>query len=592
MGKTQVIVGLGSCGIAAGARKTYNEFQRIMQADKLDFELKKTSCIGMCFREPLVEVIDESGAYLYGEVDPQRVDEIIEKHIKKFSPIPEYIVQSDKYPSKDQQFFDGQVKISLRNCGHIDPESIAEYEARDGYKAIRKIAAGNISPDKVIQDVLDSGLRGRGGGGFPTGMKWKFARNNQSERKYVICNADEGDPGAFMDRSILEGDPHGVLEGMIICGYAIGASEGYIYCRAEYPLAIKRLNIAIAQARDKGYLGKDVFGISGFDFDIIIKEGAGAFVCGEETALIASIEGMRGMPRRRPPFPAEAGLWKNPTNINNVETFINIPWIIYNGPDAYASYGTEKSKGTKVFALTGKIRHGGLVEVPMGITIKDIIYKLGGGITGDKKFKAVQLGGPSGGCIPEHLSHTQVDYDSVNATGAIMGSGGMVVMDETTCVVDIAKFFLDFTQKESCGKCTFCRLGTKRMLEILTRITEGEGKEEDIQTLEELAETIKDSSLCGLGQTAPNPVLTTIKYFRDEYEAHIRDRKCPAISCKKLLTYTVIEENCTGCMACIKGCPVDAIEGEKKQTHKILQDVCIRCGVCFTKCKFEAIRVS
>jgi len=379
---------------------------------------------------------------------------------------------------------------------------------------------------------------------------------------------------------------------MIICGYAIGASEGYIYCRAEYPLAIKRLNIAIAQARDKGYLGKDVFGISGFDFDIIIKEGAGAFVCGEETALIASIEGMRGMPRRRPPFPAEAGLWKNPTNINNVETFINIPWIIYNGPDAYASYGTEKSKGTKVFALTGKIRHGGLVEVPMGITIKDIIYKLGGGITGDKKFKAVQLGGPSGGCIPEHLSHTQVDYDSVNATGAIMGSGGMVVMDETTCVVDIAKFFLDFTQKESCGKCTFCRLGTKRMLEILTRITEGEGKEEDIQTLEELAETIKDSSLCGLGQTAPNPVLTTIKYFRDEYEAHIRDRKCPAISCKKLLTYTVIEENCTGCMACIKGCPVDAIEGEKKQTHKILQDVCIRCGVCFTKCKFEAIRVS
>ena len=583
---------MGSCGIAAGANKTYNEFQRIMQSDKLDFDLRKTSCIGMCFREPLVEVIDENGSFLYGEVDTARVDEIIDKHIKKFTPIAEYIVQSDKFPSKDQQFFDSQVKISLRNCGHIDPESIDEYEARDGYKAIRKIAIGNISPDQVIQDVLDSGLRGRGGGGFPAGMKWKFARNNQSDSKYVICNADEGDPGAFMDRSILEGDPHGVLEGMIICGYAIGASEGYIYCRAEYPLAIKRLNIAIEQAREKGYLGKNIFGINGFDFDIIIKEGAGAFVCGEETALIASIEGARGMPRRRPPFPAEAGLWKHPTNINNVETFINIPWIIHHGPQKYAQYGTEKSKGTKVFALTGKINNGGLVEVPMGITIKDIIYKLGGGITDDKKFKAVQLGGPSGGCIPEYLSHTEVDYDQVNATGAIMGSGGMVVMDETTCVVDIAKFFLDFTQKESCGKCTFCRLGTKRMLEILTRITEGEGREGDIEMLEQLADTIKDSSLCGLGQTAPNPVLTTIKYFRDEYEAHIRDKKCPAISCKKLLTYTISEEKCTGCMACIKGCPTEAIIGERKQVHSIIQERCIQCGVCFTRCKFEAVLVS
>ncbi len=592
MTKTKVIVGLGSCGIAAGASKTYKEFQRIIDTDKLDIELKKTSCIGMCYREPLVEVIDDTGTYMYGEVDVPRVDEIIDKHIKKFTPIADYIVQSDKIASKDQAFFDGQVKISLRNCGHIDPESIEEYEERQGYEAIRKIANGNMSPDKVIQAVLDSGLRGRGGGGFPTGMKWKFARNNEADHKYVICNADEGDPGAFMDRSILEGDPHGVLEGMIICGYAIGAREGYIYCRAEYPLAIKRLNIAIRQAREKGYLGKNIFGIQGFDFDIIIKEGAGAFVCGEETALIASIEGARGMPRRRPPFPAEAGLWKSPTNINNVETFINIPWILVHGPEAYAQYGTEKSKGTKVFALTGKIRHGGLVEVPMGISIKDVIYKLGGGIVDDKKFKAVQLGGPSGGCIPEHLGHTQVDYDSVNATGAIMGSGGMVVMDESTCVVDIAKFFLDFTQKESCGKCTFCRLGTKRMLEILTRITEGDGRDGDIEMLGDLAETIKDSSLCGLGQTAPNPVLTTIKYFRDEYEAHIRDKKCPAISCKKLLTYTVIDENCTGCMACIKGCPVDAIEGEKKQVHKILQDVCTQCGVCFTRCKFEAIRVS
>lgn len=592
MKKTTVIVGLGSCGIAAGAGKTYTEFQRIKDADKLDFELKKTSCVGMCFREPLVEIIDDSGTYLYGQVDAAKADEIIEKHIKNFSPIPEYIVQSEKYPSADQSFFDGQVKIALRNCGHMDPEDIEEYEGRKGYAAIQKIANNYIKPDQVIQMVLDSGLRGRGGGGFLTGMKWKFARNFDAPQKYVICNADEGDPGAFMDRSILEGDPHGVLEGMIICGYAIGASEGYIYCRAEYPLAIKRLNIAIEQARKKAYLGKNLFDIEGFNFDIKIKEGAGAFVCGEETALIASIEGKRGMPRRRPPFPAQSGLWKSPTNINNVETFVNIPWIIYNGPEAYASKGTEKSKGTKVFALTGKIQHGGLVEVPMGITIKDIIYKLGGGITGGKKFKAVQLGGPSGGCVPEYLSHTQVDYDSVNATGAIMGSGGMVVMDETTCVVDIARFFLDFTQKESCGKCTFCRIGTKRMLEILTRITEGEGRDGDIEMLEELSHNIKDGSLCGLGQTAPNPVLTTIKYFRDEYEAHIRDKKCPALSCKKLLTYKVEQEKCTGCMSCTKGCPVDAIEGGKREPHFILQDVCIKCGVCFTRCKFQAIQLS
>jgi NADH-quinone oxidoreductase subunit F len=592
MKKTSVIVGLGSCGIAAGAGKTFNEFQRIKDADKLEFELKKTSCVGMCFREPLVEIIDDSGTYLYGQVDAAKADEIIEKHIKNFSPIPEYIVQSEKYPSADQSFFDGQVKIALRNCGHMDPENIEEYEGRKGYAAIRKIANNYIKPDQVIQMVFDSGLRGRGGGGFLTGMKWKFARNFDAPQKYVICNADEGDPGAFMDRSILEGDPHGVLEGMIICGYAIGASEGYIYCRAEYPLAIKRLNIAIEQARKKGYLGKNLFDIEGFNFDIKIKEGAGAFVCGEETALIASIEGKRGMPRRRPPFPAQSGLWKSPTNINNVETFVNIPWIIYNGPEAYASMGTEKSKGTKVFALTGKIQHGGLVEVPMGITIKDIIYKLGGGITGGKKFKAVQLGGPSGGCVPEYLSHTQVDYDSVNATGAIMGSGGMVVMDETTCVVDIARFFLDFTQKESCGKCTFCRIGTKRMLEILTRITEGEGRDGDIEMLEELSHNIKDGSLCGLGQTAPNPVLTTIKYFRDEYEAHIRDKKCPALSCKKLLTYKVDQEKCTGCMSCTKGCPVDAIEGGKREPHFILQDVCIKCGVCFTRCKFQAIQLS
>lgn len=592
MSKTTVIVGLGSCGLAAGAGKTYQELERIKKADNLDFELKKTSCVGMCFREPLVEIIDSSGSYLYGEVTPEKADEIIEKHLKNHSPIREYVVKTELFPTPDQHFFEGQVKIALRNCGQIDPESINEYMARDGYAAITKIAHEKITSETVIQQVIASGIRGRGGGGFSTGMKWKFASNNQSGQKYVICNADEGDPGAFMDRSILEGDPHAVLEGMLICGYAINASYGYIYCRAEYPLAIKRLNIAIEQARAKGFLGKNICGIQGFNFDIMIKEGAGAFVCGEETALIASIEGQRGMPRRRPPFPAESGLWKKPTNINNVETLANIPWIIYQGADKYAAYGTEKSKGTKVFALTGKIKNGGLVEVPMGITIKDIIYKLGGGIADGKKFKAVQLGGPSGGCIPEYLSHTIVDYDSVNATGAIMGSGGMVVMDETTCVVDIARFFLDFTQKESCGKCTFCRIGTKRMLEILTRITEGEGKEGDIDTLLELAENIKDGSLCGLGQTAPNPVLTTIKYFRDEYEAHIRDKKCPALSCKKLLTYEVIEENCTGCTVCAKGCPVDAIDGERKKVHFINQETCIKCGDCYTKCKFKAIRLS
>ena len=592
MKKTKVIVGLGSCGIAAGAGKTYQEFDRIRKADRLDFELRKTSCVGMCFREPLVEIIDDSGSYLYGQVDPSKADEIIEKHIKNFSPIPEYIVQSEKYPSADESFFEGQVKIALRNCGYMDPENIEEYEARSGYAAIRKIAGNHLSPETVIQMVIDSGLRGRGGGGFQTGLKWKFARNYDAPQKYVICNADEGDPVAIMERTILKDNPHSVLEGMVLCGYSIRASEGYNYCRAEYQLAINLLNISLDQARTKGYLGKDLFGIRGFHFAIRIKEGAGAFVCGEETALIASIEGRRGMPRRRPPFPAQSGLWKSPTNINNVETLVNIPWIIFNGPEAYARLGTEKSKGTKVFALTGKIKHGGLVEVPMGITIKDIIYKLGGGIQGDKKFKAVQLGGPSGGCVPEYLSHTIVDYDSVTATGAIMGSGGMVVMDETTCVVGVARFFLAYTQKESCGKCTFCRIGTKRMLEILTRITEGEGQEGDIELLEELAQNIKDSSLCGLVQTAPNPVLTTLKYFRDEYEAHIRDKKCPALSCKKLLTYQVDPEKCTGCMSCTKGCPVDAIEGGKRETHFIHQDICIQCGVCFTRCKFGAIQIS
>ncbi|MEI7499947.1 MAG: NADH-quinone oxidoreductase subunit NuoF [Bacteroidota bacterium] len=589
---TIVTVGLGSCGIAAGANKTYDKIKALKESDKLDFDLKKTSCVGMCYREPLVEITDETGTYLYGEVDADRAVEVIEKHINQQDPIRDYIVYTDLFDAPENDFLRAQVKIVLRNCGYMDPESIEEYEFRDGYKAIKQIIAENTSREMVIDTILKSGIRGRGGGGFPTGLKWKFANANKSADKYVICNADEGDPGAFMDRSVLEGDPHSVLEGMIIAAYAIEATGGVIYCRAEYPLAIKRLNIAIKQAQNKGYLGKNIFGIEGFDFDIYIKEGAGAFVCGEETALIASIEGERGMPRKRPPFPAVSGLWKKPTNINNVETFANIPWIIINGAESYAKYGTEKSKGTKVFALAGKVCHSGLVEVPMGMTIRDVIFKLGGGIKNNKKFKAVQMGGPSGGCIPEFLSDTIVDYDSVNATGAIMGSGGMVVMDETTCMVDVAKFFLDFTCKESCGKCTFCRMGTKRMLEILHRITNGHGKEGDLEKLEELAFQIKDNSLCGLGQTAPNPVLTTIKYFRDEYEAHINHKKCPAKVCRPLLTYKVDEEKCTGCMVCLKNCPAKAITGERKQKHFINQELCTKCGVCFSKCKFESILLS
>jgi NADH-quinone oxidoreductase subunit F len=555
-------------------------------------EVKKTGCIGMCYREPLVEIVDESGSYLYGEVDEKKAVEILDKHIENEEPIKDYVVKTDLFKTIDDPFWKGQVKIALRNCGVINPEKIEEYEERDGYKAITKILDEDIPQEDIIKTVTDSGLRGRGGGGFPTGKKWMFTFKNEAEKKYIVCNADEGDPGAFMDRSLLEGDPHSVIEGLIIGAYATGASEGVIYCRAEYPLAIKRLNIALDQARRKGYLGKDILGKEGFDFDLYVKEGAGAFVCGEETALMASVEGNRGMPKKRPPYPAQKGLWEMPTNINNVETYANVPQIVLKGADFFNQYGTEKSKGTKVFALTGKINHGGSVEVPMGITINDIIHNLGGGIKDDKEFKAVQLGGPSGGCIPSYLSDTIIDYDSVNATGAIMGSGGMVVMDESTCMVDMAKFFLDFTRKESCGKCTFCRVGTKRMLEILERITEGNGAEGDIEKLEELAHEIKANSLCGLGQTAPNPVLTTVKYFRDEYEAHIKEQKCPAKSCKSLLTYTVDPEKCTGCTVCAKNCPVDAISGERKEVHEIHQDLCIKCGLCYTKCNFDAIILS
>lgn len=592
MASIKVIVGLGSCGIAAGANKVYDKIKELKESENLEFELAKTSCIGMCYREPLVEVVDENGSMIYGDVSEEKAVEIIREHVGKHRPVKQYVVTTDRFDAPENSYFDGQVKIALRNCGYIDPENILEYEARGGYQALHKIANEAIEPETVIQTVIDSGIRGRGGGGFPTGLKWRFARASQSPTKYIICNADEGDPGAFMDRSLLEGDPHAIIEGMIIGAYAIGATEGVIYCRAEYPLAIKRLNIALDQARKHGYLGKDIMGLTGFDFDIFIKEGAGAFVCGEETALMASIEGKRGMPSKRPPFPAEKGLWKQPSNINNVETFANIPYIIANGAESFNKYGTEKSKGTKVFALTGKVKHGGLVEVPMGTPLRDIIFKLGGGIQNDKKFKAVQLGGPSGGCIPEELIDIQVDYDQVTATGAIMGSGGMVVMDETTCMVDVARFFLDFTQKESCGKCTFCRIGTKRMLEILTRITEGKGEDGDIEKLEELAVQIKESSLCGLGQTAPNPVLTTIKYFRHEYEAHIYDKKCPAKSCKQLLTYEVDPEKCTGCTICAVKCPVNAIEGERKKVHFINQDICTKCGECFNNCRFDAIKIS
>jgi NADH-quinone oxidoreductase subunit F len=590
MSKTKVVVGLGSCGIAAGANKTYDVLKQILEHGKADFDLAKTSCIGMCYKEPLVEVSDQSGTIIYGDMIADQVEEIILRHINEKSIQHDRVVVSDHFETAEDAFYKGQIKIALRNCGYMDPESIDEAEEREAYDGLRKILKAKMPQLEVIQTVLDSGIRGRGGGGFPTGLKWKFAYQSESDEKYIICNADEGDPGAFMDRSLLEGDPHAVLEGMIIGGYAIGASQGVIYCRAEYPLAIKRLNIAIGQAREKGYLGANIME-SGFGFDIYVKEGAGAFVCGEETALIASIEGQRGMPRRRPPFPAVSGLWKKPTNINNVETWANIPWIINHGADAYAAYGTEKSKGTKVFALTGKIRHGGLVEVPMGMTINDVIFKLGGGIQHDKKFKAVQLGGPSGGCIPAELGDTPVDYDSVNATGAIMGSGGMVVMDETTCMIDLAKFFLHFTQDESCGKCTFCRIGTKRMLEILQRITEGKGVEADLEKLEMLAYQIKDNSLCGLGQTAPNPVLTTIRYFRHEYEAHILHKKCPAKVCKPLLTYTIDKINCTGCTVCAKKCPTNAIDGARKEIHFIRQDACIHCGECYNVCKFEAVLV-
>lgn len=578
----RVVIGQGSCGVATGARKTAAEFEKQIAAKGLDIPVSVTGCVGTCYLEPIVDIYEDNGELTrYVKVQPDKVETIVEGHLAGGKPVAEQAISDE-----DKQFVEKQQRVVLRNCGVINPEDIEDYLAADGYKAIEKVLK-EMKPEQVIEEIKISGLRGRGGAGFPTWFKWNAARENRGDQKYLVCNADEGDPGAFMDRSVLEGDPHSLIEGMIIGGYAMGATEGVIYCRAEYPLAIKRLEIAMAQAREKGFLGKDIFG-SGFDFDIRIKAGAGAFVCGEETALIASLEGERGMPRLKPPFPAQKGYWQKPTDINNVETLANVPWIIYNGGAAFADFGTEKSPGTKVFALAGKIKKGGLVEVPMGMTIKEVIFGIGGGIKNDREFKAVQMGGPSGGCIPASLVDTPVTYEDINRTGAIVGSGGMIVMDEDTCMVDMARYFLNFTRDESCGKCNYCRIGTKRMLEILERITQGEGKDGDIELLEELANKIKDGSMCGLGQTAPNPVLTTIRYFRNEYEDHIYNKKCTAASCKALIEYNITDA-CKGCTLCAKNCPVDAISGKVKEIHVIDHDKCIKCGKCMDHCKFNAI---
>lgn len=593
--RSHVLICGGTGCTSSGSAALISALEEELKIRGLDDEIKvvKTGCFGLCELGPIMIVYPE-GTF-YSRVTTDVIPEIVEEHLLKGRPVTRLVYDETDVPLaegqsvslSDTNFYKKQKRVALRNCGVINPENIDEYIAMDGYQALGKCLT-ELTPAEVIKIISDSGLRGRGGAGFPTGKKWEFAINSVSDKKYVVCNADEGDPGAFMDRSVLEGDPHAVLEAMAIAGYAIGADEGYIYVRAEYPIAVKRLEIAIAQAREYGLLGKDIFS-TGFNFDIQLRLGAGAFVCGEETALLTSIEGHRGEPRPRPPFPAVKGLFGKPTIINNVETLANIPQIILKGPEWFASMGTERSKGTKVFALGGKIRHTGLVEIPMGTTLREIIYEIGGGIPNGKKFKAAQTGGPSGGCIPASLIDTHVDYDSLIAIGSMMGSGGLIVMDEDNCMVDIAKFFLEFTVDESCGKCTPCRIGTRRMLEILQRIVDGKGEDGDIERLEELAQTIKATSLCALGQTAPNPVLSTLRYFRDEYEAHIYEKRCPAHHCKKLAVFSIIPEKCKGCSACARACPVGAITGVIKQPFVIDSSKCIKCGVCMDTCKFGAI---
>jgi NADH-quinone oxidoreductase subunit F len=577
------VVGSGSCGIAAGADKVYTLLDQEIKQNNLEGTLEITGCIGTCYLEPILEVYsDNNEMKRFTQVTEKSLAEIVEQ--AKSGTLFSESSAEDLVEAQMGQ----QDRIVLKNCGVIDPESIDDYIKIGGYTAIEKCLKEQTSED-VIEEIKTAGLRGRGGAGFPTWFKWNAALKSPGTVKYMVCNADEGDPGAFMDRSVLEGDPHSLIEGMMIAGFAIGAKKGIVYVRAEYPLAIVRLEKAIEQAKERNILGKNIFGLEGVDYDLSIKTGAGAFVCGEETALIASLEGERGMPRLKPPFPAEKGYFDYPTNINNVETLANVPWIIRNGGQAFADRGAEKSKGTKVFALTGKIQNGGLVEIPMGMTLREVIFGVGGGIKNGKKFKAVQLGGPSGGCIPEELLDTPVTYEDINKTGAIVGSGGMVVMDEDTCMVEMARFFLDFTCKESCGKCTYCRIGTRRMLEILERITKGHGQEGDIELLEELSVKIKEGAMCGLGQTAPNPVQTTLKYFRHEYEEHINEGKCRAGTCTELISYHILEDKCIGCTVCAKACPVDAISGERKEAHVIDQEACIKCGLCFDKCNFNAI---
>jgi NADP-reducing hydrogenase subunit HndC len=590
--RSHVLICTGTGCTSSNSRDLITGLRKELADNGLEKEIQviETGCFGFCNLGPIMVVYPEG--VFYCRVTAEDLPEVVQEHFVKGRVVDRLLYSEPNATVKttefdDIEFFKHQKRVALSNCGVIDPEKIEEYIARDGYFALAK-ALHEMKPQDVIEEIKKSGLRGRGGGGFPTGMKWEFAAKAQGDQKYVVCNADEGDPGAFMDRSVLEGDPHAVLEAMAIAGYAIGASQGYIYVRAEYPIAVERLTIAINQAKELGLLGKNIFGM-GFDFDIGIRLGAGAFVCGEETALLTSVEGKRGEPRPRPPFPANEGLWAKPTIINNVETYANITRIIRYGADWFASMGTEKSKGTKVFALAGKIKNTGLIEVPMGTTLRTIVYDIGGGILNDKKFKAVQIGGPSGGCIPASLLDTPIDYDNLIAAGAMMGSGGLIVMDEDTCMVDIARFFLEFTQDESCGKCPPCRIGTKRMLELLTKITEGKGTMEDIDNLETLAKTIKSSALCALGQTAPNPILSTLKYFRSEYEAHIKEKKCPAGVCKSLLSYEIMADKCRGCGLCARNCPVNAISGKVKEPYVIDAEKCIKCGACMDKCKFGAV---